>query len=198
MNASEQPSPHLFLASKSPRRRQLLQQLGLRFDLLDLDLIEQPGRDEAAEDYVRRLAREKAGVGLLQVAAVPGAVVLGSDTEVVLDGEIFGKPGDADDAQAMLRRLSGRSHRVLTALAVVSAGQERELLHESTVRFAPLNDAQIAAYVASGEADGKAGAYAIQGRAAAFIEHLSGSHSGVMGLPLHETARLLREFGFDC
>lgn len=186
---------HLFLASKSPRRRQLLEQLGLDFDVLEVDLLEQPTAGEPPEDYVRRLAREKAGAGLLQVAAVPGAIVIGSDTEVVLDGEIFGKPADADAARTMLRRLSGREHRVLTAVAVVDAGRELEAMNESRVRFGALTEPEIDAYLRTGEPFGKAGAYAIQGQAAALIEHLSGSHSSVMGLPLYETARILREFG---
>jgi septum formation protein len=150
---------------------------------------------EAPEDYVRRVAREKAGAGLLQVAASRGAVVLGADTEVVLDGEIFGKPRDPADATRMLTRLSGRAHVVLSAVCCLDAGREREALNVSEVRFARLESGQIEAYIASGEPFGKAGAYAIQGRAGAFIEHLSGSYTGVMGLPLFETATLLREFG---
>jgi septum formation protein len=161
----------LYLASKSPRRRQLLEQIGIRFDVLDVDVPEIRRIDEPAEDYVSRVAREKAGAGLLQVAAAAGACVLGADTEVILDGEVFGKPADAGDAVAMLARLSGRTHQVVSVVWCVDASR------------------------ASGEPFGRAGAYAIQGRAAAFIEHLSGSYSGVMGLPLHETAMLLREFG---
>lgn len=185
----------LFLASKSPRRAQLLAQLGLSFETLDIDIAESPQPGETAEDYVRRLAREKAGAGFLQVAHVPGACVIGSDTEVVLDGDIFGKPVDAGDALRMLRRLVGREHQVLTAVAVVAADREAGCVQASTVRFADIGPEALAAYVASGEPMGKAGAYAIQGRAAAFIAHLSGSYSGVMGLPLHETARLLVECG---
>ncbi len=187
------PETRLFLASKSPRRKQLLAQLGLRFETLDVDIVEVPAAGEPVADYVRRMAREKAGVGLLQVAAVPGAIVIGSDTEVVLDDEIFGKPENAEDARSMLRRLSGREHQVLTAVAVVSAGRELVAVHQSLVRFARLDDADVDLYIASGEPYGKAGGYGIQGRAAAFIEHLTGSHSSVMGLPLYETARLLRE-----
>ena len=141
------------------------------------------------------MAREKAGAGLLQVVAVPDALVLGADTEVVLDDDVFGKPRDADEAAAMLRRLSGRTHQVVSAVSLVSAAREEQAVSITDVTFAPLAEADIAAYLASGEWDGKAGAYAIQGRAAAFIPHLSGSHSCVMGLPLHETARLLRAFG---
>jgi septum formation protein len=129
------------------------------------------------------------------VVASPGALVLGADTEVVLDDEVFGKPRDADAAAAMLRRLSGRTHRVLSAVSLVSREREAQAVSVSEVRFAELDDARIDAYVASGEPQGKAGGYAVQGRAQAFIAHLSGSHSGVMGLPLYETARLLRQFG---
>ena len=185
----------LYLASQSPRRRQLLGQLGVEFRLLDLDVDEVRGLAEAAGDYVRRVAREKAGAGLLEVVAVPDAVVLGADTEVVLDGEVFGKPRDEAHAAEMLRRLSGRGHEVITAVSVVSAGREAQAVSNSQVRVAAMSDADIARYLASGEWEGKAGGYAIQGRYEAHIEHLSGSYSGVMGLPLHETAKLLREFG---
>jgi septum formation protein len=185
---------HLFLASQSPRRRELLRQIGRGFDVLDVDVPERREPNETPEDYVSRVAREKAGAGLLQVAAVHDAVVIGADTEVVLDDEVFGKPADALDAAAMLRRLSGRTHRVLSAVWCVSAGREEHALSVSTVEFAPMAEADIAAYVATGEAFGKAGAYAIQGHAAAYISRLDGSHSAVMGLPLHETSLLLRRF----
>ena len=183
----------LYLASKSPRRRELLARLGLPFDVLDLDLPEHRQPGEAAEEYVRRVAREKAGAGLLAVVGNPAAVVLGSDTEVVLDDAVFGKPRDASDAAAMLRRLSGRSHRVISAVSLVSPAREAQAVSVSEVTFAELTDAQIAAYVATGEPMGKAGGYAIQGGAGMFISRLSGSYSGVMGLPLYETACLLRE-----
>ncbi len=185
----------LHLASKSPRRRELLARLGLDFGVLDIEVVEERAPGESPDAYVARVAREKAGAGLLRVVAVPGAVVLGSDTEVVLGDEVFGKPADAADAEAMLRRLSGRSHRVLTAVSLVSAGREASVLVESEVSFAGLSDADIAEYVASGEPMGRAGAYAIQGGAERFIRRLAGSYSGVMGLPLHETAGLLRGFG---
>jgi len=185
----------LHLASRSPRRAELLARLGLDFGVIDLDLPEHQGADEAAHEYVRRVAREKAGAGLLQVVAVPGALVLGADTEVILDGDVFGKPADADDAAAMLRRLSGRTHDVITAVSIVSAGREVQAISTSLVTVARLDDAAIAAYLATGEWQGKAGAYAIQGRFESHIQHLSGSFSGVMGLPMFETARLLREFG---
>lgn len=185
----------LYLASQSPRRRQLLDLLGYDFGTLDLDIPEHRAPGEPPQDYVSRVAREKAGAGLLQLGGVAGAVVLGADTEVVLDDTVFGKPVDAADAHRMLRQLSGKTHRVISSVWLVGAGRERQAVSVSQVRMAALDDAAIAAYVASGEAFGKAGAYAIQGRGAALIEHLSGSHSGVMGLPMFETAALLRDFG---
>ena len=185
----------LYLASQSPRRRELLTLLGLPFGVLDVDVPEVRRHGEPPEDYVDRVAREKAGAGLLDVVAVPSAWVLGADTEVVLDGEVFGKPRDDDDAIAMLRRLSGRTHQVLSAVSLVSAGRELQARCHSDVTVSPLDDAVIARYVASGEPRGKAGAYAIQGLAQAFISHLSGSYSGVMGLPLFETSQLLGAAG---
>lgn len=185
----------LYLASKSPRRAELLARLGVDFGVLDLDIPEQRQPGEPAEEYVRRVAREKAGAGLLTVMAVPHAIVLGADTEVILDDEVFGKPRDADDAAAMLRRLSGRTHRAVTAVSVVSAGREAQAVSVSEVSFAELAEEEIAAYLATGQAEGKAGAYGIQGAAERFVRHLSGSYSGVMGLPLHETSQLLKTFG---
>jgi septum formation protein len=183
----------LYLASKSPRRLQLLQQLGLQPALLDVDVPEERADGESPTAYVCRVAREKAAAGLQRAGA--DAVVLGADTEVVVDDEVFGKPDDPAAAAAMLQRLSGRSHSVLSAVCVVAAGRERQVLQVSEVHFAALDAATIEDYLACGEWQGKAGAYAIQGRAGAFIPHLSGSFSGVMGLPLHETAQLLAEFG---
>ncbi len=185
----------LHLASQSPRRRELLARLGLEFGVLDVDVPEVREPGEQPSGYVARVAREKAGAGLLRVVAVPGAVVLGSDTEVVLDDTVFGKPAGDADAAAMLRRLSGRSHQVLTAVSLVSAGREASVLVATDVTFADLSDDDIAEYVASGEPMGRAGAYAVQGGAERFIARLSGSYSAVMGLPLHETAALLRGFG---
>ena len=185
----------LYLASQSPRRKELLAQLDVPFGLLDVDVPEQRLPGEPPETYVSRVAREKAGAGLLKVVASPGAVVLGADTEVVLDDDVFGKPADADEALRMLARLSGQTHRVISTVWLVDAGREQSATCITQVRFDTLSPAQAQAYVATGECFGKAGAYAIQGRAAAFVSHLSGSHSGVMGLPLHETARLLRGFG---
>jgi len=187
----------LHLASRSPRRSELLARLGFAFGVLELDVPEHRQPGEPPEDYVRRVAREKAGAGLLQVVANPNAIVLGADTEVILGDEVFGKPRDADDAAAMLRRLSGRTHQVISAVSLVSPSREAQVASVSEVTVAPLDDAAIAEYLATGEWEGKAGAYGIQGHAQVFIEHLSGSFSGVMGLPLFETARLLRTFGIS-
>jgi septum formation protein len=185
----------LHLASKSPRRRELMLRHGYDFGVLDLDIPEAPAPGEAPEDYVRRVAREKAGAGLLRVLGQPSAVVLAADTEVVLDDRIFGKPADADDADDMLRTLSGRTHRVISSVAVVSGAREAQATNITEVTFATLDDDRIAEYLASGEWVGKAGAYAIQGRAEAFVARLAGSYSGVMGLPMFETIALLRDFG---
>lgn len=186
----------LYLASRSPRRSELLARLGVDFGVLEVQVREQRAPGEPPADYVRRVAREKAGAGLLEVVGASEAVVMGSDTEVVLGDEVFGKPRDAADAAAMLRRLSGRTHQVLSSVWLVAADREVQAMSVSDVTFADLDDSQIAAYVATGECEGKAGAYAIQGIAEAFVSRLSGSHSGVMGLPLHETATLLAQFGF--
>lgn len=187
----------LFLASRSPRRRQLLEQIGYRFECLDLDLPEVCAPDETPLHYVSRVARDKAAAGLALKGGGSGAFVLGADTEVVLDGEVFGKPRDADDACAMLQRLAGRRHQVISAVWLLGAGHESHAISQTEVSFAALDASCIAAYVASGECFGKAGAYAIQGRAATFVEHISGSYSGVMGLPLHETAGLLMGAGLE-
>lgn len=184
----------LYLASKSPRRLELLRQLGMDPELLDVDVPEQRLPAEPAADYVNRVAREKAGAGLLLVMSAPAALVLGADTEVILGDVVYGKPADAADAARMLRELSGRTHRVVTAVWLMSADREEHAVQHSDVRIATLSEADIAGYLDSGEWQGKAGAYAIQGRAGAFIEHLAGSHSSVMGLPLHETWQLLRKF----
>ncbi len=185
----------LFLASRSPRRHQLLEALGYRFQSLDIETPERRLPGEAPVAYVTRAAHEKALAGLAALADTPGAVVLGADTEVVLDDEVFGKPVDVGAAASMLRRLSGRSHEVISVVWLVSREREDVAVCRTQVTFVALSDAQIAAYLASGEALGKAGAYAIQGRAGAFVSHLAGSHSGVMGLPMHETERLLASFG---
>lgn len=191
MGVPDAGAPTLYLASQSPRRRQLLEQLGVAFSVLAVDVPELRSAGESPRDYVSRVARDKARAGL---AALPGGVagrVLGADTEVVLDDDVFGKPRDAAEAAAMLRRLSGRTHAVISAVWLVSASGEWFDASISQVQFATLDEPTIAAYVATGEPFGKAGAYAIQGRGAALIAHLQGSYSGVMGLPLFETSRLL-------
>ncbi len=184
----------LHLASQSPRRRELLARLGLPFTLVDVTVPEVRAPGESAAGYVRRVAADKARAGLRRLAPAE-AWVLGADTEVVLDDAVFGKPRDAADAAAMLRRLAGRTHQVISTVVLVGTGALHEATSVSEVTFGGLDDAAIAAYVASGEPEGKAGGYAIQGVAQAFIAHLSGSYSGVMGLPLYETARLLRAAG---
>jgi septum formation protein len=184
----------LYLASRSPRRNELLARLDRPFQALDLHVPEVRAAGESAADYVQRVAADKARAGLALVAHDPDAVVLGSDTEVVLDGRVFGKPTDADDACAMLRTLAGRTHQVMTAVALVAAGREQGVLVVSEVTFAAIDEERIAAYVASGEPMDKAGAYAIQGGAERYIRHLAGSYSGVMGLPLQQTEQLLQTF----
>lgn len=185
--------PQLVLASTSPRRRELLAQLGVRFEVLAVTIDEGPLPGELAADHVCRLALAKARAGAAHSG--PESCVLGADTVVVLDGEIFGKPTDRDDAAATLRRLSGRTHAVLSAVARVQGGTHIVRLSESQVTFRTLSSAEIAAYCDTAEPLDKAGAYAIQGRAAAFIRYLEGSYSGVMGLPLFETADLLAGAG---
>src|SRR5690242_16664072 len=177
----------LYLASRSPRRRELLQQLGFAHAVLDVDVPEERASGETPETYVSRVALDKAQAGLAALAEPGDALVLGSDTEVVLDGEVFGKPADAQQAATMLRRLSGRTHAVISAVWVVGRADARRAVSISQVRFAVLDDEMIRSYVDTGEPFGKAGAYAIQGRGAALVEHLEGSYSGVMGLPLFET-----------
>lgn len=184
----------LYLASRSPRRNELLARLDRPFRALDLDVLEVRAPDESAADYVQRVAADKARAGLALVAEDSEAVVLGSDTEVVLDGRVFGKPVDAADACAMLRALAGRTHQVMTAVALVAADREQGVLVISEVTFAAIDEDRIAAYVASGEPMDKAGAYAIQGGAERYIRHLAGSYSGVMGLPLQQTEQLLQAF----
>jgi septum formation protein len=186
----------LYLASQSPRRRELLAQIGVAFSTLNVDIPEQREPGETPQDYVHRVAREKARTGLAMLDSNDrsDAVVLGADTEVVLDGDVFGKPRDAADAVAMLQRLAGRTHEVMSAVWLVRHGREKGDICVSHVRFTSLDELAVRTYVASEEPFGKAGAYAIQGRGATLVEHLEGSYSGVMGLPLFETACLLRKF----
>ena len=190
----------LYLASQSPRRRELLTQIGVSFDVLAVDVDESVKNDETPEEYVIRLAKEKAVAGWYTENQTEKAV-LGSDTAVVIDGEILGKPKNSEDARRMLQLLSGKTHQVMTAVALASKSQSasnlelNSVLSVSDVSFKTLSPNEIASYVNSGECDDKAGAYAIQGLAAAFITHLSGSYSGVMGLPLYETVELLNNAG---
>jgi len=196
----------IWLASKSPRRQELLSQIGVEFDVLRLreasgrtpDVLEIARDGEPALHYVERIARTKANVGWQSMVArgLEPRPVLGADTEVVLDGEVFGKPADERAAKAMLARLSGHTHEVVTAVALRWQDDTHFAMSTSKVTFAPLSKAAIAAYVASGEPFDKAGGYGVQGRAAAFITRLDGSYSGVMGLPLAETAALLARAGF--
>jgi len=195
----------VYLASQSPRRRQLLDQLGVRHELLlpapdeDAEALEAQLPGEKPADYCVRVTQLKLDAALARRRArgLPPAPVLCADTTVALGRRIFGKPADADDAAATLQRLSGRTHRVMTAVALASGRARTSALSVSTVRFAPMPAHAIAAYVASGEPFGKAGAYAIQSRVAAWIERITGSYSGIMGLPLHETARLLLDAGVE-
>jgi septum formation protein len=197
------PSAFVYLASQSPRRRQLLLQIGVRIEMLlpddgeDAEAYEAVRRGESPEVYVRRVARTKLDAARvrLQRRGLAEAPILAADTTVAVGRAILGKPADAADARAMLARLSGRTHRVITGVAVAAGGRTRAALNVSHVRFARLPPATIDAYVASGEPFGKAGAYAIQSALAGWIERIDGSHSGIMGLPLFETARLLQRAG---
>ena len=187
----------LYLASGSPRRAQLLAQIGLHISKIASDIDETPHENELALAYTERMAWQKSEQALALFVAAHGAEpklpVLTADTSVAIDGLILGKPDNHAHAVAMLRMLSGHSHQVISSVVVWHQGQRSQATQVSDVTFRPLTEAEIQAYVDSGEADDKAGAYGIQGAAAVFIEHLSGSFSGVMGLPLFETAALLRQ-----
>jgi septum formation protein len=187
-------SPRLILASASPRRCELLAQIGISFAQQVAAIDETPAAGEAPADYVVRVALDKARA--VHAAGRPEQPVLGADTAVVVDGAILGKPADFAHARAMLRQLSGRAHEVFSAVAVV-AQRETVAVNHSKVWFRELEDSEIEAYWRSGEPRDKAGGYAIQGLAATFIRRLDGSFSGVMGLPLYETARLLQDFGIE-
>jgi septum formation protein len=195
----------IYLASKSPRRRELLRQIGVEFELLMLrndtlrgpDVTEDVREGEAASDYVARVSQEKADFAwsIVQNRRLTMRPVLAADTTVTIDGEILGKPGSNAEAVAMLERLSGRTHQVLTSIAVRHTDFSEQLTQVSDVTFAKLSPASIKAYCATLEPYDKAGGYGIQGLAALFVEHIDGSHSGIMGLPLFETANLLRRAG---
>jgi septum formation protein len=197
--------PRIYLASKSPRRRELLKQLGVQFEMLLFreqagrgpDVNEDPLANETPRTYVERVARMKADVGWARLAqrSLRRQPVLAADTTVSIDGRILGKPADRDAAVEMLRALSGREHEVITTVAVQLDTRVESATSVSIVRFAQLAERDILAYVASGEPMDKAGAYGIQGLAQAFIPEIRGSYSGVVGLPLHETLELLRRFG---
>ncbi len=194
----------IYLASRSPRRRDLLKQIGVPFELLLLredlrrgvDVDETPLPDESAGVYALRIAKTKAEMAVRQIAYrnLPQKPALAADTTVVFDGEIVGKPDDAEHAARMLRALAGREHQVLTAVAVAMREQIETQISVSSVWFRELSDAEIRRYCAGGEPLDKAGAYAIQGRAGAFVTRISGSYSGIMGLPLAETVELLQKF----
>ncbi|MBW8899051.1 MAG: septum formation inhibitor Maf [Massilia sp.] len=195
----------IYLASKSPRRRELLRQVGIDFDILSLrsdpargiDVSEDTCAGEPALAYVERVARSKGAFAwnVLHMRRMPLRPVLSADTTVIIDGEILGKPADPKEAAAMLERLSGRTHQVLTSVAVHYTDVFEQVTQVSNVRFAQLTPEAIRAYCATPEPYDKAGAYGIQGLAALFIEHIEGSHSGIMGLPVFETAQLLQKAG---
>lgn len=189
-------TPVVYLASASPRRRKLLAQIGVHCEIVATGVDESRLPAEAPADYVTRLALAKARDGLRRLTDAR-ALVIAADTIVVRDGEFFGKPRNADEAAAMLRRLAGAMHEVWSGVAVAVAGREVAACSRSEVTFRPIRADEIAAYWASGEPRDKAGAYAIQGMGAIFVSDLRGSYSGVMGLPLFETARLLDEFGVN-
>ena len=202
-------APFIYLASQSPRRRQLLEQLGVAHELLlpnaagdiaeDAEAIEAERAGESPRDYVQRVTAGKLDAAVARHArrGLAAAPILCSDTTVALGLQILGKPADADDARRILRLLSGTGHEVLTAVAMQSGAQRLQALSISTVQFAPMSEAQIDAYIATGEPMGKAGAYGIQGAAAAHITQISGSYSAIMGLPVFETAELLRQLGWQ-
>jgi septum formation protein len=194
----------VYLASQSPRRKQLLEQLGVKFELLlpdaseDAEALEVVRPNEKPRTYVQRVTSLKLEAALqrLKNRGLTPAPVLCSDTTVAIGNTIFAKPDNAEHAKEMLRQLSGQTHRVLTAVSIGTMRKQSRALSISQVRFADLSKQDIDRYVASQEPLGKAGSYAIQGKAAAFISHISGNYSGIMGLPMFETAHLLREFGF--
>lgn len=189
--------PDLYLASVSPRRRELLAQIGVVFETLAVAVEECRAVDETPETYVQRVALAKAQAGQALLGTRVPRPVLGADTEVVIDGEVLGKPQDRAHGLAMLARLSGRTHEVLSAVAVLAGTRIVTALSRSAVTFRAMSAAECAAYWATGEPLGKAGGYAIQGRGALLVSALRGSYSGVMGLPLCETGELLRELGIE-
>ena len=188
-------SHQLYLASRSPRRGELLNQIGVRFAQVEADVDETPGPGESPEDYVRRIAIEKARTGRSAVPTQDPRPVLAADTAVIVDGEILGKPLDRPDFLRMMERLSGRTHQVLTGVALARSGEVWYELSTSRVGFRVIDEREQLAYWASGEPCDKAGGYGIQGLGALFVADLQGSYSGVMGLPLYETGCLLHRAG---
>ena len=198
---------NIYLASRSPRRRELLKQVGVPFEIVMLredvkrgvDVDESPLPNESPETYALRVACSKAELAAQYMGrrVLPPRPVLAADTTVVCEGRIIGKPADREDAVRMLKSLAGRQHEVITAVALATPARLEKAVSISRVWFKPLSEDEIRRYVATGEPLDKAGAYAIQGRAAAFITRIEGSFSGIMGLPLAETAELLRKFGID-
>jgi septum formation protein len=198
--------PRIYLASQSPRRRELLKQIGVNFEMLllrsdprrNIDIDETPHADEQPGDYVKRVSRAKAeaGFAVLRLRNLPSFPVLAADTTVTIGGKIFGKPVNDEQATAMLSQLSGREHQVHSAVAIALNEHVEIALSTSTVRFTTLGEDRIRRYLLTHEYRDKAGGYAIQGYAGAFIEHISGSYSGVMGLPLFETVQLLQHFDY--
>lgn len=196
----------IYLASRSPRRRELLQQIGVSFDPLlfrtesraDPETGEDPLPGEHPDDYVRRVAEAKArhGVCLIERRQLPPRLVLSADTTLDIDGIIIGKPRDPEDAASILHRLAGRSHRVLTAVVVTNGKTAAHAISASQVRFRSVTSREIDQYIATGESMDKAGAYALQGKAGMFVAEIRGSPSGIVGLPLCETGQLLRQFGY--
>jgi septum formation protein len=191
------PDHQIYLASRSPRRRELLAQIGVRFAVVEADTDETRLPGEHPEDYVLRLALEKARAARALIPATDRRPVLGADTAVAVDERILGKPESLEEAMAMMRLLSGRAHRVLTAVALIAPDGERTDLSESRVTFRTLDEAEVLRYWRTGEPRDKAGGYGIQGYGAVFVAGLNGSYSGVMGLPLFETGRLLGQLGIE-
>lgn len=196
MRSNQPVIPDLYLASQSPRRRELLQQIGVQHAVIPANVPEQPAPGERAQDYVQRLAREKAAAGFseLQRLQMPVAPVLGADTLGLLDGKILEKPRDKAHAHTILRQLSGRTHEVFTAVALHTLSQQAQRLSVTRVTFRHLGDEEIAAYWETGEPRDKAGGYGIQGLGAVFVQEIQGSYSCVVGLPIEATCELLREF----
>jgi septum formation protein len=185
--------PAIYLASRSPRRRELLSQMAVDFAVLAADVDESVQPGESPQDYVQRIAVEKARAGVSGLAANDKKPVLAADTAVIVDQTIFGKPVNDDDARRMLKMLSGHSHQVMTAVALASENDLKTALSVSEVRFAAMTEAEIDWYIQTGEGRDKAGSYAVQGLGAIFIDQIQGSYSGIMGLPVRETGQLLMQ-----